>query len=146
MLGSVSCHVCSSVMIAIFFRVLRSCWHVLNLDVPWRDTWFALLKAFYKTMQKIVTCVCPWMETVVFVGSLFYGETCYDTRSVIQKVRMTQVMFIGQLHSSTNPTVQIKPKISRKWTFFSNKTNSTIRMYSSRAFIWMVTPGSFSQL
>ena len=28
---------------------------------------------------------------------------------------------------------------TRKWTLFSNNTNSTIRMYSTRTFIWVVT-------
>ena len=31
----------------------------------------------------------------------------------------------------------------RKWTLFSNNTNSTVRMYSSADFIWMVTPLGF---
>ena len=32
---------------------------------------------------------------------------------------------------------------ARKWTFFSNNTNSTIRMYSSWAFIWVISPFGF---
>ena len=33
-------------------------------------------------------------------------------------------------------------KIVKTWTLFSNKVNTTIRKYSLRAFIWVVTPAS----
>ena len=40
-------------------------------------------------------------------------------------------------------SVQIKQKITKTWTLFSNNVNTTIRKYSSRAFIWVVTPLGF---
>ena len=34
-------------------------------------------------------------------------------------------------------------KLAETWTVFSNNVNTTIRKYSSRAFIWVVTPLGF---
>ena len=34
-------------------------------------------------------------------------------------------------------------KYAKTWTLFSNNVNTTIRKYSSRAFIWVVTPLGF---
>ena len=40
-------------------------------------------------------------------------------------------------------SVQIKQKNYKTWTLFSNNVNTTIRQYSSRAFIWVFTPLGF---
>ena len=41
-------------------------------------------------------------------------------------------------------SVQMKHvKFAKTWTLFSNNVNTTIRKYSSRAFIWVVTPLGF---
>ena len=35
-------------------------------------------------------------------------------------------------------------KFAKTWTQFSNNVNNTVRKYSSRAFIWVVTPADFA--
>ena len=48
-----------------------------------------------------------------------------------------------RLNSFTACSVQIKQQICKNVNSFSNNTNSTIRKYSTRAFIWVVTPLGF---
>ena len=71
--------------------------------------------------------------------------------SLLQTLKTVRELYILRLLTKLSLTlslpcfsVPIKHDICKKtWTVFSNNVNTTIRKYSSRAFIWVVTPLGF---
>ena len=87
--------------------------------------------------------VVTFFPLAVFLGSKTILSPTLMTRTLVRLFLTPNTRNVIKRALTTRLQMWLTIKFVKTWTVLSNNVNTTIRKYSSRAFIWVVTPLGF---
>ena len=95
--------------------------------------WWEWISRWYKLQQLLLPRQLVSLQSSAFIPKIL----------LVYQVYWFAVWFVCLPFHCHVSLSKLNIKFGKPWTLFSNNGNNTIKKYSSRAFIWVVTPSGF---